>query len=135
MSRGDDVSALAIPLVCLSHNRQLSDVNWISYHVRNSQLTWRPEKADGPKRPNGWQESPELPTAIELLAQEPATLPYSFGQLSLSKRAHLEAQYQLCRVEGTEMLRRAIALYRDDPKSIDSPGHFVYTKVSPPFFT
>ncbi|POR36012.1 Helicase required for RNAi-mediated heterochromatin assembly 1 [Tolypocladium paradoxum] len=80
--------------------------------------------------PNDWHLFPEVPLAAELMASQPPALPECGDASSLvPKEEYLEAQYRLHRYEATEMLRRAIVQYRQDPAMVEGEDAFIYTEV------
>ena len=85
---------------------------------------------DANRQLNAWQMLPELPAAGELTAMDPPPLPTAMTNAKVpSKEEYLEFQYRLQRYEGTELLRRAVSQYRDDPNMMDSQEAFIYTQV------
>ncbi|VUC34121.1 unnamed protein product [Clonostachys rosea] len=94
----------------------------ISLHVKRQQLA-----RNGLQE---WQLLPELPTPEELVGSERANLrendtscPYE------SKMDYLETQYHLCRVEGTELLRRTIVRNVQNPNAGEDHNSCKYTQV------
>ncbi|CAG9993686.1 unnamed protein product, partial [Clonostachys byssicola] len=101
---------------------ELSTRELISLHVKRGQLAQSGLQS--------WQLSPELPTEEELKASERGDLrendtssPYE------SKMDYLETQYQLCRVEGTELLRRAVVRNMRNPNIGEDQNSHKYTQV------
>ncbi|KND91763.1 Helicase required for RNAi-mediated heterochromatin assembly 1 [Tolypocladium ophioglossoides CBS 100239] len=82
------------------------------------------------EQPSDWHLFPEVPLAAELMASQPPPLPECGDATSLvPKEEYLETQYRLHRYEATEMLRRAIVLYRQDPAMVEGENAFIYTEV------
>ncbi|KAI5463927.1 P-loop containing nucleoside triphosphate hydrolase protein [Mariannaea sp. PMI_226] len=75
-----------------------------------------------------WQTLPELPTSAELMDSQPTALPQKIWDGPLLKEEYLENQYRLNRFEGTELLRRALNHFRENPQMADS-GFYIYTHV------
>lgn len=97
----------------------------MSAHVRNGQLSWTPNGRR--ETPRDWQIMPEFPDSKELLDKDPPPLPLN-NEKPASKHEYLGTQYRLYRCEGTELLRRGIASYRNNFKSLATDA-FVYTQV------
>ncbi|CAH0044174.1 unnamed protein product [Clonostachys solani] len=94
----------------------------ISLHIKRKQLAHSGLEE--------WQLSPELPTPEELKGPDRANLrendtscPYE------SKMDYLETQYQLCRVEGTELLRRTVIRNMQNPNIGEDHNSYKYTQV------
>lgn len=101
--------------------------DWISFHLRKEYLNVN----DGSDA--SWRNLPEIPTAEELLTKEdPEILIKAVDPQPASKSEYLETQYRICRVEATELIRRAIRLYQGDTTITDSNDFHVYTQVHPP---
>lgn len=78
-----------------------------------------------------WRETPEMPQKSEILANDPPPLPRNGVMAPFrNKDRYLEVQYRLLRYEGTELLRRAVQEFREDPKMMESSNAAVYTNVS-----
>lgn len=78
-----------------------------------------------------WRETPEMPQKSEILTNDPPPLPRNGVMAPLrNKDRYLEVQYRLLRYEGTELLRRAVQEFREDPKMMESSNAAVYTNVS-----
>lgn len=81
-----------------------------------------------------WLAEPELPRAEEIMAREPQALPHNEVEAPPeSKARYLESQYRLLRYEGTELLRRAVQEFREDPDMEESRSTAIYTNVSSNF--
>lgn len=73
---------------------------------------------------------PDLPTEEELLSlQDPELLIKPLDRSPANKMEYLANQYKLCRIEATELIRRAVRLFRDDPDIGDTNEFHIYTKV------
>lgn len=78
-----------------------------------------------------WREAPEMPHKNEILANDPPPLPRNDVMAPpRNKDRYLEVQYRLLRYEGTELLRRAVQEFREDPKMMESSNTAIYTNVS-----
>lgn len=74
---------------------------------------------------------PELPRKEEIMAREPPSLPHNkVDAPPESKAQYLESQYRLLRYEATELLRRAVQEFREDPDMEESKNTAIYTNVS-----
>lgn len=101
----------------------------IALHVQHGCSEDRSVSGSG-EQPNDWRLFPEVPLAAELMASQPPVLPESGDATSLvPKEEYLETQYRLHRYEATEMLRRAIVQYRQDPAMVEGENAFIYTEV------
>jgi hypothetical protein len=79
---------------------------------------------------------PEIPTAEELLTEkDPEILIKPVNPQPASKAEYLETQYRLCRVEATELIRRAIRRFRSDEAVVDTNDFHIYTQVCRPQLT
>ncbi|SPO07287.1 uncharacterized protein DNG_09981 [Cephalotrichum gorgonifer] len=77
-----------------------------------------------------WHEEPEMPRAEEIIATQASVLPHHEVQKPpRNKNRYLEAQYRLLRHEGTELLRRSVQEFRQDPGMAESSDTAVYTNV------
>lgn len=78
-----------------------------------------------------WREEPEMPRKEEIMATHAPLLPRNEVVAPPGKKAqYLEAQYCLSRYEGTELLRRAVQGFREDPSMEESGKTAIYTNVS-----
>lgn len=74
---------------------------------------------------------PDLPTEEELLSPSDAEILIKpVDPNPGTKEEYLGTQYKLCRVEATELVRRAIRLYREDPEGTKTNDFYIYTNVS-----
>lgn len=82
------------------------------------------------KDKHDWQRLPDLPTPEELMTDdEPEVLNKPLVSPAATKAEYLSNQYKLCRVEATQLVRRAIRLFRDDSDILDNNDFAVYTQV------
>ena len=73
-----------------------------------------------------------MPQRNEILAIDPPHLPHNEVVAPLrNKNQYLEVQYRLLRYEGTELLRRAVQEFRQNPRMMESSNTAIYRKVSP----
>ncbi|KAM4060985.1 AAA domain-containing protein [Hirsutella rhossiliensis] len=80
-------------------------------------------------QPQEWHRFPELPLAAELMADESPDLLEVVEMRPVPKYDYLEAQYRLHRYEATEMLRKTIVQFRQDPAMVDGDDASVFTEV------
>lgn len=79
-----------------------------------------------------WRQMPDLPTEEELLSIKDAEILIKpIDPNPGAKQEYLGNQYKLCRVEGTELIRRALRRFRDNPDMPDTKDFYIYTKVRP----
>ncbi|PHH91944.1 hypothetical protein CDD83_9660 [Cordyceps sp. RAO-2017] len=76
-----------------------------------------------------WCREPEVPLAAEIMASEPPVLPKIDEARCMPKDEYLEAQYRLHRYEATELLRRAVVQYRQNPTIEASEHAFIYRQA------
>ncbi|KAF4976079.1 hypothetical protein FZEAL_7212 [Fusarium zealandicum] len=105
--------------------REVSSLEIITNHVKNKQ------RDEGDKASlRSWQISPELPESGEIMAFDPPPLPIDpWKGEDVTKDEYLECQYRLNRHEGTELLRRAVNEFRDQPSMMESSDFYIYTQV------
>ena len=78
-----------------------------------------------------WRKEPEMPRAGEIMASKPPALPHDEVEtLSGNKNLYLEVQYRLLRYEGTELLRRSVQEFRENPRMAETENTAIYTDVS-----
>ncbi|KAM5347207.1 hypothetical protein ACJ41O_010212 [Fusarium nematophilum] len=105
--------------------REPSPREIISHYVLNKHLE---PSGSIPLRP--WQMLPELPEMGEIMAFDPAPLPLDARDAEApAKDQYLEWQYRLSRFEGTELLRRAVNAFREEPTMMESEDFYIYTQV------
>ncbi|KPM43311.1 Helicase required for RNAi-mediated heterochromatin assembly 1 [Neonectria ditissima] len=108
-------------------SRDSSALDIIKAHVNHGQLKHAPQ--DEPGQGQAWRTSPEAPTAMELMATKPPSLPQVSSDTPPTKNEYLETQYWLNRFEGTELLRRAVNQVRRDPNMTEGNDFYIYTQV------
>ncbi|KAF4962007.1 hypothetical protein FSARC_9884 [Fusarium sarcochroum] len=103
-------------------SREHSALEIITEHVMNRQLL----AADG----LDWRSSTEFPQPRELMTIDPAPLPQGpEGEEPFNKNEYLEFQYALNRFEGTELLRKAVDVFRNEPAMTEDDSFYIYTQV------
>ena len=77
-----------------------------------------------------WLDLPEIPLADELMSSAPPPLPLNdIDSRPQQKLSYLQTQYLLHRYEATELLRRAIAGYRQSHEPDGKSDVVVYHEV------
>ncbi|RDA85029.1 hypothetical protein CP532_4570, partial [Ophiocordyceps camponoti-leonardi (nom. inval.)] len=76
-----------------------------------------------------WRELREVPRPEEFMAPMPPVLPEIHAVSTGSKDEFLRAQFFLHRYEATEVLRRAVNAYRQDPRFVDMKSVKIYRGV------
>jgi hypothetical protein len=105
----------------------MEEADPISFHVLKRYQDV--DAGPGARSAEDWQLSPELPVSQEIMAREPPPLPQVSWEDAPNKREYLETQYRLNRIEGTELLRRAVNQIRDTPQMTEDSDFYIYTQA------
>lgn len=79
---------------------------------------------------HAWLDLPELPSPDEVMSAQAPVLPTNHPMATYpTYESYVEVQYRLIRHEGVELLRRAVTLFRQNPRMSEATGVYIYDNV------